>query len=57
MRLRTTLQLHGKNATGIELPASVMETLAGKRPKVTVTINGFSYPSSVGTMAAASSSR
>jgi len=51
MRFHATIALHGKTATGIEVPADVMAALgAGKRPKVTVTINGFSYPSTVGAM-------
>lgn len=51
MRFRTTVLLHGKSATGIEVPADVVEALGpGKRPKVTVTINGHSYRSSVGVM-------
>jgi hypothetical protein len=51
MRFRATIALHGKTATGIEVPADVMAALgSGKRPKVMVTINGYSYPSSVGTM-------
>jgi hypothetical protein len=51
MRFHATIALHGKAATGIEVPADVMAALgAGKRPKVKVTINGFSYPSTVGSM-------
>jgi hypothetical protein len=51
MRFRTTVQQHGKTATGIEVPAEIMTALGGgKRPKVTVTLNGFSYPSTVGSM-------
>ena len=51
MRLHATVQLHGTTATGIEIPADVLAALGGgKRPKVTVTINGYSYPSSVGSM-------
>lgn len=51
MRYRATVQLHGKSATGIEVPAEILAALgAGKRPKVTVTINGYTYRSSVGSM-------
>jgi Domain of unknown function (DUF1905) len=51
MRFHTTLQLHGKTATGIEVPAEIMTALGqGKRPRVTVTINGYSYPITVGSM-------
>ena len=51
MRFHATIALHGKAATGIEVPADVLAAFgAGKRPKVKVTINGYSYPSSVGSM-------
>ena len=51
MRFHATIALHGKSATGIEVPADVLAAFgAGKRPKVKVTINGYSYPSSVGSM-------
>lgn len=46
----TTLFLTGNN-TGIEVPAEVVGALgSGKRPPVTVTVNGFSYPSTVAVM-------
>ena len=48
MRFRATLETEGKTATGINVPAEVVESLgAGKRPRVKVTINGHSYRSSV----------
>jgi len=48
MRFRTTIQLSGKTATGIELPAEVVAGLgAGKRPAVRVTIRGHTYRSTV----------
>ena len=51
MRFHTTLALHRKTATGIEVPPDVMAALgSGKRPKVMVTINGYSYRTSVGSM-------
>jgi hypothetical protein len=51
MRFRTTILLGGKTATGIEVPAEVVESLgAGKRPPVRVTINGFTYRSTVAVM-------
>lgn len=51
MRFHATIELNGKTATGIEVPAGVVAGLGqGKRPKVTVTINGYSYPSTVGVM-------
>lgn len=48
MRFRATLMLGGKTATGIAVPAAVVEALgAGKRPAVRVTINGHTYRSTV----------
>ena len=48
----TTLQgVEGMNATGIEVPPEIVDGLnAGKRPKVTVTVNGFTYRSTVAVM-------
>jgi hypothetical protein len=44
----TVLQSEGMNATGLQVPAAVVEKLgAGKRPKVTVTIKGYTYRSTV----------
>ena len=52
MRFRTTILQSGKTATGIEVPDEVMEALgSGKRPPVTVTVNGYSYRSTVATVA------
>ncbi len=46
MRFRTTLQLHGKTATGIEVPADVVESFgAGRKPPVRVTIGEHGYRS------------
>ncbi|HEV8192848.1 MAG TPA: YdeI/OmpD-associated family protein [Ktedonobacterales bacterium] len=51
MRFRATLQLHGKTATGMEVPPEIVESLgAGKRPAVRVTINGYTYRSSIAPM-------
>jgi len=51
MRFRTTILQGDKTATGIRVPPEVVEALgAGKRPAVTVTINGFTYRSSVAVM-------
>lgn len=45
---KTKLELHGKTATGITVPASAVEQFAsGKRPKVKVTIGTYSYRSTV----------
>ena len=51
MRFRTTVELGGKTATGLEVPAEVVDALgAGKKPPVTVTIGGHSYRSTVAVM-------
>jgi hypothetical protein len=51
MRFRTTVEQAGKTATGIEVPSTVVAGLgAGKRPPVRVTINGFTYRSTVASM-------
>ncbi|HET8905615.1 MAG TPA: YdeI/OmpD-associated family protein [Ktedonobacterales bacterium] len=51
MRFRATIELGGKTATGIQVPAEVVESLgAGKRPAVRVVINGYSYRSTVASM-------
>lgn len=51
MTFRTTLFLAGTTATGIVVPPEVVESLgAGKRPPVTVTINGFTYRSTIAVM-------
>jgi hypothetical protein len=48
MRFRTTVQQAGKTATGIQVPEAVVEALgSGKRPPVKVTINGYTYRSTV----------
>ena len=48
MRFRATIQQGGKTATGIEVPERVVEALgSGRRPAVKVTINGYTYCSSV----------
>ncbi|MGA9598435.1 MAG: DUF1905 domain-containing protein, partial [Acidimicrobiia bacterium] len=51
MKLKTIIQQTGKTTTGIELPPDDVAKLgAGKRPPITVTINGFTYRTSVGVM-------
>lgn len=51
MRFRTTILQSGKTATGIRVPDEVVESLgAGKRPPVTVTINGVSYRNTIAVM-------
>lgn len=51
MRFRTTVHQAGKTATGIRVPDEIVEALgAGKRPAVTVTINGYAYRNTVAVM-------
>jgi hypothetical protein len=51
MRFRTTILQAGKTATGIRVPDEVVEGLGkGKRPAVRVTINGFTYRSTIAVM-------
>jgi hypothetical protein len=48
MRFRTTIAQSGKTATGIYVPDEIVAGLgAGKRPAVRVTINGYTYRSTV----------
>jgi hypothetical protein len=54
VRFRTTIQQNGKTAMGFEIPPHVVESLgAGKRPPVTVTINGYTYRNTVAVMGGA----
>jgi Bacteriocin-protection, YdeI or OmpD-Associated/Domain of unknown function (DUF1905) len=51
VKFRAELELHGKTATGIEVPEKVVAALgAGKRIPVQVTINDFTYRSTVAVM-------
>ena len=51
MKFTTTLLLHGKTATGFEVPTEIVDALgAGKKPPVRVTINGYAYRCSVAVM-------
>ena len=51
VRFRTILELHGKTATGIEVPSDVVARLgSGKRPAVRVTIGEHTYRSTVAPM-------
>ena len=51
VRFRTTILTTGKTAMGFEVPPSAVEALgAGKRPAVTVTINGYTYRNSIAVM-------
>ena len=54
MRFHTTILQGDKTATGIQVPDDVVEALgAGKRPKVLVTIRGYTYRSSIATVSGA----
>ena len=51
MRFHTTIEQTGKTTTGIVVPDEIVEALgSGKRPQVTVTLNGYTYRSSVASM-------
>jgi hypothetical protein len=51
MRFRASIDLNGKTATGIVVPPEVVDGLGSSRkPAVRVTINGYSYPSTIATM-------
>jgi hypothetical protein len=51
MKFRTTILQSGKTATGIPIPDEVVEALgAGKKPPVTMRVNGYAYRSSVATV-------
>ena len=48
MRFHSVIRLGGKTATGIPVPEEVVEGLGrGKRPPVRVTINGYTYRTTV----------
>jgi Domain of unknown function (DUF1905)/Bacteriocin-protection, YdeI or OmpD-Associated len=51
MKFRTKIMQGGKTATGIVVPDDVVTALGGgKRPKVAVTLNGYTYRSSIAPM-------
>lgn len=51
MRFRAVLETNGKTATGIEVPAAVVDALgSSRRPAVTVTIRDYSYRSTIASM-------
>jgi bifunctional DNA-binding transcriptional regulator/antitoxin component of YhaV-PrlF toxin-antitoxin module len=48
MRFSTTVLLGGKTATGLVVPDEIVDALgAGRKPPVTVRLNGHSYRSSI----------
>lgn len=51
MKFRTTIERSGKTATGIQVPPEVVASLGtSKRPSVRVTINGYTYHSTIAPM-------
>jgi hypothetical protein len=51
MKFKSTVELGGKTATGIEVPEHVIEKLAaGKRPALNVTVGGHTFRTTVGSM-------
>jgi len=51
MKFHSTLVLNGKTATGLEVPPEVLTELgAGKRPAVQVTLNGYTYRTTIAPM-------
>ena len=51
MKFRTTIAQSGKTATGIPVPDDVVDALGGgRRPAVNVTVNGYTYRSSIAAM-------
>jgi hypothetical protein len=51
MDFTSTVELGGKTATGMEVPAEVVTALgAGKKPAVRVTVGGHTYRSTIATM-------
>jgi Bacteriocin-protection, YdeI or OmpD-Associated/Domain of unknown function (DUF1905) len=53
-RFTTTILAAGRTAAGIEVPEAVVQALgAGRRPPVRVTINGYTYRSTVAVMGGA----
>ena len=51
MKFQSTVLQSGKSATGIPIPPEIIERLdAGKRPALHVTVNGYTYRTTVGFM-------
>lgn len=51
MKFRAVLLQSGKTATGLEVPEEVVTALnSGKRPAVSVTLNGYTYRTTVAPM-------
>lgn len=51
MRFRAELESTGRTATGFEVPESIVEDLGGGgHPKITATVNGFKFRTSIAKM-------
>jgi len=51
MIFHSIVQLNGKTATGIPVPEEIVESLgAGKRPPLRVTLNGYTYRTTLATV-------
>jgi hypothetical protein len=51
MKFHATVEQSGKTATGIQVPAEVIESLGqGKRPPVSVTVGGHTFRTTIGVM-------
>lgn len=51
IKFRKAILQAKKTATGIEIPTKIVEQLAtGKKPPIKITINGFTYRSSIASM-------
>jgi hypothetical protein len=51
MQFEAVIEQSGKTATGITVPSEIVEALgAGKKPAVSVTLNGYTYRSSIASM-------
>ncbi len=51
MKSHTTIKQNEKTTTGIQIPDEVIEALgAGRKPPVKLTVNGYSYRSTVATV-------
>lgn len=54
MEFRTTVELGGRTATGLRVPDEVVEALgAGRRPPVVVTVDDYTYRTTVAPMGGA----
>jgi hypothetical protein len=50
MKFRATIEAAGVNAAGIHVPDEIVASLGSKRAPVRVTLNGFTYRSSIATV-------